>query len=479
MDIGGIAIQPASDSLLVAYRPIYFQVYANALVGPEQPMYADVYLAIDGSGIFYKTFTSFSTFNVGGTNSVFEFDIQDAFQEFLSTYIPTVTLPNIIPAVDAAGFQFSMGAIEAQVYFRGSTYSGDVLIPNPVVPRQGTTTTPAIPGSGTPSNAFIVLNGTLPPNYINDIYGGLNSPETILQALVPFTPPLSDQRVYGLSNLPLNPNPGVGIVKYNICPEVYASDHGGFPLLILQFGSYSVLDLYSRLCELYLDYWSEGDVIISETLMVPSQLLTRGLWYLPCGLKEIAAFLPGIIPTLLNPNNNMYYRLRLFDVDSGYTCFYSPVYKVRNKGVENKRLWFQNYWGHFEQLSFVRNAEQFKVVSSEQFRPYLQSTDSPHSQSDLQYTGRQRFNVRTQEETTLVGVFPEPLLPWIKELLGSPFVFMDVDNWTAFPLAPVQLRGFKVQDDTFTIRKSVIEGRINYMVSVKLPPTLDTISLRN
>lgn len=467
MDIGAIAIQPDIAALLVAYRPIYFQVYADSLVGPDQPMYADVYFRVGGAAFtFYKTFTSFSISNVGGTNSVFEFDTQDALQEYLLTFVPTV--PAVTSIFNAPG-----GITDVVVCFRGSTFTGGVLVPNPVVPVQGTATTPPSAGGGIASNVFQVMNATLAPDYINDAYNGLNAPEPILAGLVPFTPPLSDQRIYGLTNLPLNP---VLTPNYKGNPEVYASDHGALPVLFLQFGSYSGLDLFSRVCQLNIFYIVEGAAFGAAVAIDSPQLIQApGVYYIASGLQDIALYAPSIIPIIINPANNISYRMYIEDIDSGHLCWYSPLYKVMNKTVENTRLWFQNYWGHFEQLSFVRQSQTFKTTSSEQYRPLLADL----SQGNPQYTGRQRFNVRVQDENSVMGIFPEGLMPWIKELLGSPFVFMDVAGYPGFPSAAVPLKGFKVEDDTFTTRKTIIDGRVYYEITVKMPPTMDYITLRN
>lgn len=474
MDIFSIEVQPSADSDIVslqaAYRPIYFEVLADVVVGTDQPMYADVYFKLDGSYVYYKTLTSYSIsqkFVSSAPRSVFEFDIQDAAQEYLTTFVPQPLVSVITPANEYF-YTNANGAVLTKVLFRGSTITDGLLTPNPTIPIQGTSTTDPVSGTGTASNVFNVIDATLTPDRSNDA-SGLNQPENILIAHVPFTPVESDQRIYGLSNMPVNFHTGdLRDLDYGICPEVYANDYGGFPVLIAQYGTYFPYSTTQRHLRPYLMYWHRGAALPNIQPLATTDLIQLGAFYVPSGMQEIAAALPSIAPALINQNNPFYYRVYLQDIDAGQTIFMSPVYRIMNTGIEQTRIWFKNYWGHFEQLSFVRNRASFKTASAEQFTPFPSYQQYPDART--QKTGRKRFNTRVQDELSYTGVFPEKLMPWVKELLGSPYCLLDGKG----EMAP-----YKLSDDNYTVKKSVVEGRINYEITIRLIPAQDTIIQRN
>lgn len=479
MDVHAIEVQPSgsgsSATLQAAYRPIYLLVSCDAVVGTDQPMYADVYFNLSGSYVYYKTLTSYSISDDGFGHSLFEFDVKDAAQEYLTTFNP---LPPIT-AIQGANIGFTAnanGVVLAKVLFRGSTLSGGVLTPNPTVPIQGTATTAPTSGTGTASNPFNVINATLLPNVVVDSASGLNSPETILQSLLPFTPTLTDQRIYGLSNIPANPwAGGPSQIDYNICPEVYGNNYGGFPILIEEYGTSGILSRTQRHLSLRILYWGAGDALAATTTLIASALIRTGPYYIPSGIQEIRLLSPTVANILINQAAPKYYRLYLVDVDASAIIFYSPVYKAMNTGIEQVRIWFQNYWGHFEQVSFVRNRAAFKVSSAEQFTPYPQYQIS--SGGLTAKTGRKRFNTRVQDELSFTGVFPEALMPWIKELLGSPYCLLDAVGTGL--TSGIILPPYKLVDDNYTVKKSVVEGRINYEVTIRLIPAIDTLVQRN
>jgi len=126
--------QPAAGRLMAAYRPIII----SADVTDNPPVvYCDVYI----EGQYYKTFSK--------TQAPFQFDIQDALQEYILKYVPANGGSSILQDLLHGVF----------VRIRSSTIDSNGFInPDVPVPIQGN---PSTPGGGTESNSFFVVNATL------------------------------------------------------------------------------------------------------------------------------------------------------------------------------------------------------------------------------------------------------------------------------------------------------------------------------
>lgn len=469
MDILSINTQPDAGSIQAAYRPIYFNVSADALVGSDQPMYADVYF----NSLYYKSFIANSIMDDGSGHSIFEFNIMDAAQEFINVYVPQIPTLAVIETSATAPFSEIKAVL---VKFRGSTIVDGLLIPNPTIPIQGTATTPPYSGTGTASNIFSIVNASLVPDWKVDATG-LNQLETVLDnnRLITVGEIISDTRVYGLTNCPLKPytlNPDVSIAI-----DVYKDDHGIFPFVVIEFGTYMSVSRLSRSCTAHLRYFIAGVAYDTVTLTAPNPV-TPGCWYIPSGLADIQHINPTLVALLTNVDNDAYYRVYLRDEDSGSVVVWSPLYHCKNTATERVRLWFQNMYGQFEQISFVRTSKVHKVTSGEQFRPYLETFTgiAPNDANAYQLTGRSRYNVRGQDEITLTTVVNEIMLPWLEELMRSGYAYIDTPDSGD---SPHMMQSVKIEDATFTVLKSMIEGRYNYEFTVKIVPSLDYITLRN
>ncbi len=475
-----LEVSPAQDSLVSSYRPIYFAIRASVFVPSDQPMFADLYFFDAGSSsyIYYKTFAS-TTIKINGIGqSIFEFDLQDGFQEYLQTVTPNPPTTTI-----SILYQYFFGnkfsCVQAKVLFRGSTISSGLLVPNPTIPIQATSTTPAVNGTGDiTSNTFYCINSTNPPNYYLDSLS-LNNPEAILKAnLVPNPSLLSDQRVYPLTNLKIQPYLGLAPINYNYAIETYLSDHGSLPVLMLLFGTFGGLSRTQRNVSLWIDYWSPNSVSVITANVIPSTLCYVGNYNIPVGLQELSLLVPSIVNALINPNNNYYYRFHLIDDSAGRIMFHTPIYKPLNKGIGNMRLFFQNYWGYFEQLSFARSSKKTTITSSTFFKPYL-SNIALFNTDNIQLSGKQRYNSRVSDELTLEGLFPEELMEWINELLTSGMVFLDSPQLSATPTRAIQLPGFRIKDDTFTIKEVPTKAGTKYRITVKIPNNIELVTIRN
>lgn len=161
MPITFIDKQPDASSLNAAYRPI--MLYCSALhtlpIGPTAFVPPVVYCDIYFNGVFYKTLTKTQPINkpdfITGITPTYEFDIQDAAQEYLRAELP----PN-------GGYLFiyetfkSMTA--AYCRFRSSGYnSSGFIVSEDTAPVQGTGSKPPLAGTGKQTNSFFILNMAL------------------------------------------------------------------------------------------------------------------------------------------------------------------------------------------------------------------------------------------------------------------------------------------------------------------------------
>jgi hypothetical protein len=162
MPITAITSQPPANTLHAAYRPIVFQVTATPTTGTGQPpvVYCDIYFG----GTYYKSVSKTLPLSSG----VWQFDIQDAAQEYLRRYLP----PNGGNAI----YQGTPSMTKVSCKFRSSgTNTNGFLVPEGLEPKQATGQNPATGGTGTSSNSFFVVNSTLQHEDNQDLSAHLNS----------------------------------------------------------------------------------------------------------------------------------------------------------------------------------------------------------------------------------------------------------------------------------------------------------------
>jgi hypothetical protein len=166
MPIGSITSQPSTDGIVAAYRPIIFKVTATATDASAAPpvVYCDIYF----NGQFYKTIGKTQYIENNGTNTTWQFDIQDAAQEFLGKYIAANGAQSIIAAPPLVA--------SVQCKFRSSGFDSEGFIQQEGTPPvQATGDTGATPGSGTASGVFDVVNATLQHEDSQDLATHLTS----------------------------------------------------------------------------------------------------------------------------------------------------------------------------------------------------------------------------------------------------------------------------------------------------------------
>lgn len=152
MAIGAILIQPPTDSINAGYRPILFRVSATKTDGTAIPpvVYCDIYI----SGSFYKTVSKTQYTKKNTTNSEWEFDVQDAVQEYCQKYIEDNGQASIldIPFIVLPLFcKFRSSGIDTEGFIAAENSA----------PVQGTFDTAPLDGTGTVSNTVYAVNATL------------------------------------------------------------------------------------------------------------------------------------------------------------------------------------------------------------------------------------------------------------------------------------------------------------------------------
>ena len=161
MPIVSIYKQPDANSLNAAYRPI--MLYCSALhtlpLGPTAFVPPVVYCDIYFNGVFYKTLTKTQASNnpdfASGITPTYEFDIQDAAQEYLRAELPY-----------NGGYLFVYetfkSMLSAYCKFRSSGYnSSGFIVSEDIAPVQGTGAKPPVAGTGKQTNTFFILNMAL------------------------------------------------------------------------------------------------------------------------------------------------------------------------------------------------------------------------------------------------------------------------------------------------------------------------------
>jgi len=148
MPITAITSQPAANSLNAAYRPVMFKVTAQSTYVTSQPpvVYCDIYFG----GVYYKTLSK----TLPLASGEWQFDIQDAAQEYLRRYLPPnggTDLYNAYPAMSQVFCRFRSSGINTNTF----------IVQEGAIPVQGTGTITPVAGGGTQSNTVYVVNATL------------------------------------------------------------------------------------------------------------------------------------------------------------------------------------------------------------------------------------------------------------------------------------------------------------------------------
>lgn len=152
MPIGTIITQPAANSINAAYRPVIIRTSATRTDADPRPpvVYCDIYF----NDVFYKTLSKSKNIQLNVTDSEWQFDIQDAAQEYLGKFLADNGESTIVEATPII--------TKALCKLRSSGYDSDgFIVQEDTAPVQGTGDTPPTSGTGTSTNTFYIVNATL------------------------------------------------------------------------------------------------------------------------------------------------------------------------------------------------------------------------------------------------------------------------------------------------------------------------------
>ncbi|MBL0235034.1 MAG: hypothetical protein IPQ08_15475 [Chitinophagaceae bacterium] len=214
MPISSIIQQPATKSLNAAYRPVIINAQVAKVSGNLPPVvFCDVYF----NNIFYKSFSKTLPKTEDVTYGYYEFDIQDACQEYLKKALPPIGVVNV--------YHLPVGILET-VFCRlrsSATDSNGLIVLDGTAPVQATGKNNSISGGGLQTNSFYVLNSTLQHEDNQDFEAHLSS---------------FKKRIWSSDAFPLSHRPE----HYRICngdhdmfPIVYKRDNEDIPCLRLKY----------------------------------------------------------------------------------------------------------------------------------------------------------------------------------------------------------------------------------------------------
>lgn len=152
MPIGSIISQPTANSIKAAYRPVIIRASATRTDADPRPpvVYCDIYF----NDVFYKTLSKSKNILLNISDSEWQFDIQDAAQEYLGKFLGENGESTIVEAAPIITKAFCK--------LRSSGYDSDgFIVTENTAPVQGTGDTAATSGTGTQTNTFYIVNATL------------------------------------------------------------------------------------------------------------------------------------------------------------------------------------------------------------------------------------------------------------------------------------------------------------------------------
>lgn len=152
MPITSIISQPSSNTLNAAYRPVVLCVLATATDTTARPpvVYCDIYF----NNVYYKSLAKTHYTKLNPSNSEWQFQIEDAAQEYLQKMIGANGGTEII--------DFSNHVLKCFCRFRSSGFDADGFIATEnTAPVQGTGSTAPTAGTGYQSNSFFIMNAAL------------------------------------------------------------------------------------------------------------------------------------------------------------------------------------------------------------------------------------------------------------------------------------------------------------------------------
>ena len=462
---------PAANSMQPAYSPI--QIVAeddgtSGTGGVPPIVYCDIYF----NGTYYKTLSSTSAALISGVVSFWTFDVSGVCREFLSTRIPDITendlqvvyIPGISGQVDGGSTIF--------VRVRNSTQdSFGVITPGGTPPVQATFDTPATAGSGYLGNTFFVVNAALQVTDSNSLQDVLNSFRTkgVFDTIESVN---ASYLVYQLSYLTKG--------------HVFKNDYGLMPLIT---GPNAFLGGSSVLASIGVKGYSSTGGTVYEDFTSPSfGMNSQSIYYMPIGLVNLMQLLPSLTPSVAA--SIAYYRVGVRDSAGAplVWMYVTPkIYILANDGVmqgyypmtpvaapKHTRIYFQNYLGHFDMVNFIEREEKTKVSSSPTEMPVV-AVPNGFNRSQ---TSMSRNNVRSNDYSTITGLFNESDMPFLKQLIASTKTYIEFLSPEGIGDPPVALMlPIVILDDEFDTL--TFDERYEYALTIKYMQSNENKVVRN
>lgn len=405
--------QPSDYKLVSAYRPIEYTISWDVLPAPdvERIIYCDIYsieelATVSIPPVFLRTLTA--TYNYA-TNiaPIFQFDIQDVFQEYLqgNQHPYTNTQEMTTRDKNLVNPNFCVAVCK----FRYAEPNEDGLL------------TPNLPqnfSNGLASNHIIVLNATQQQE--NDI-----DLQTYIWSL------MNGNKDSSLDFLILS--------KFRDNRIVSEFDYAAY------FRSMEIVFPDSDFHIVYnvkRSFKSELDRIAISTIP-PLVLDYPGIYPIPLGKKFIELFELKVVeseygaPLVLGEVTSFqfdmvdYFFVELIRKGSGNAAFTTP--KMRFAKCVDVTLRFLNSLGAFDDLHF----EKVEIVKSVQSSRYQVPSTYP---SNISGGGWKYLSVQSNERLTLRSLnYPKQNAEWMAEILDSPQVYQILPTEGGFKQIPVNI----------------------------------------
>lgn len=424
---------PTVGKTFAAYRPIVFEIIDNTAGFPLliPVVYLDIYI----DGVYYKSMSSTSPRTEvisGSAKRIWQFDIQDAFQEFLRSELPP--LATAFLSVDP------LAAKSFFVKFRPAYVILDVVVPDGPIPIQGNYDSPPVAGSGIQSSTYCAVNSTLQHEDLQDL----------LLHLAAFRVPGTVSA--SVDAYPLTHRPTDGSLQTG-------RDQFGFFPLLFPLNSVFGANNSANTVTLFMDWQEAGNPAVLFRNTAPVPLFT--VYTAPFGLNipvglgnlDLVAWSGGS-----TPNASKIYRYRVYlREDSLNSIFWQSGWMDCSKKCSAARLHFLNEAGGFDFVNFQTKDESLKTLSSGYQKP-LPKTGLKRSDY-----GDQRFGIVSNEKVIVSTVaYNETAQSWLAESLDSPRVYSEqLSQGDAY----AEAISVKISDGEFSLLKS--EERYEYPFSVE------------
>lgn len=422
MPIISIIQQPASGSINAAYRPVVVTARATASNGDAKPpvVYCDIYFG----SVFYKTLSKSQYTTLNSTDSDWQFDIQDACQEYFRYHVGL-----------NGGHSVESGAslvVSVFCKFRSSGINTNGFIDaEGLEPTQATGGTVSSPGTGTQTNTFIVVNSTLQNEDNQDLSIHLNSFKA---------------GTWNSGYFPLTHRP----IRYKIC----LGDSDYFPII-----KTTSAPTFTKLCLNYV-FIGQSTVRQSVSNITPFNV---PVYYIPNGPKNITTLFP-----LVNISDVEQYFIQGLASDDT-VLFTTTINEISKCCQEDKiRIHFMNYLGTVDAINFQLMTKEHEPKSTSWERPLKAPLDKTVHAIN-------RSNVKSNETSNAVSIdYSEADMDWITELFDSSLAWKE---WAGTQGQADSYIPITITDKSFVTKKE--DDRYTYELAVKFKLSHEKILIRN